>query len=73
MRIEELDDSNALEPGQLLVVLKCWRFCRNAAVCHLQQSIGTGAVQFYRYRRGASSRNSPGKAQQIVPSPENNE
>ena len=39
MCIEELDNSNALEPGQLLVVLKCWRFCGHAAVCHLQQSV----------------------------------
>jgi hypothetical protein len=51
MRIEELDNSNALEPGQQLVVLKSWRFYGNAAVCHLQQSIGTGGVQFYRHRQ----------------------
>ena len=51
MRIEELDNSNALEPGQLLVVLKCWRFCSNAAVCHLQQSLKSGLLQFYRHRR----------------------
>jgi hypothetical protein len=51
MRIEELDNSNSLEPGQLLVVLKCWRFCGNAAVCHLQQSVKSGLLQFYRHRR----------------------
>jgi hypothetical protein len=50
MRIEELDNSNALEPGQLLAVLKCRRFYGNAAVCHLQQSVKSGLLQFYRYR-----------------------
>jgi hypothetical protein len=51
MRIEELDNSNSLEPGQLLAVLKCWRFCGNAAVYHLQQSVKSGLLQFYRHRR----------------------
>ena len=52
MRIEELDNRNALEPGQLLVVLKCWRFYGNAAVCHFQQSVKSGLLQFYRHRQG---------------------
>jgi hypothetical protein len=52
MRIEELDNSNALEPGKLLVVLKCWKFYGNAAVCHLQQSVKSGLLKFYRHRRG---------------------
>ena len=51
MRIEELDNRNALEPGQLLVVLKCWRFYDNADVCHLQQSVKSGLLQFYRHRQ----------------------
>jgi hypothetical protein len=73
MRIEELDNSNSLEPGQLLSVLKCWRFCGNAAVYHLQQSVKSGLLQFYRHRRGACSRDSPVEELQIIPSPENNE
>ena len=31
MRIEKLDNSNVLEPGQLLVVLKCRKLYGNAA------------------------------------------
>ena len=52
MRIEELDNSNSLEPGVLLAVLKRWRFCGHAAVCHLQQSVKSGLLQFYRHRQG---------------------
>jgi hypothetical protein len=52
MRIEKLDNSNALEPGQQLVVLKCSKFYGSTAFFHSQQSIGTGVVQFYRHRRG---------------------
>jgi hypothetical protein len=51
MRIEELDNSNVLEPGHRLVVLKCWKFYGNAAFYHLQQSVKSGVLQFYRHRQ----------------------
>ena len=51
MRIEKLANSNALGPGQRLVVLKCWKFYGNAAFYHLQQSVKSGLLQYYRDRR----------------------
>jgi hypothetical protein len=51
MRIEKLDNSNVLEPGQLLVALKCCRLYGNAAFFHLQQSVESGLLQFYRHRQ----------------------
>lgn len=46
MRIEKLDNSNVLEPGQLFVVLKWWKFYGNAAACHLQQSVERRLLHF---------------------------
>jgi hypothetical protein len=51
MHIEKLDNSNVLEPGQLLVALKCCRLYGNAALFHLQQSVESGLLQFYRHRQ----------------------
>ena len=51
MHIEKLDNSNVLEPGQLLVALKCCRLYSNAAFFHLQQSVESGLLQFYRHRQ----------------------
>jgi hypothetical protein len=51
MHIEKLDNSNVLEPGQLLVALKCCRLYGNAAFFHLQQSAASGLLQFYRHRQ----------------------
>jgi|SRR5271165_299838 len=51
MRIEKLDNSNVLEPGQQLVALKCCRLYGNAAFFHLQQSVESGLLQFYRHRQ----------------------
>jgi hypothetical protein len=51
MRIEKLDNSNVLEPGQLLVALKCCRLYSNAAFFHLQQSVESRLLQFYRHRQ----------------------
>jgi hypothetical protein len=50
MRIENLYNSNTVEPGQRLVVLKCWKFYGTAAFYHLQQSVKSGLLQFYRHR-----------------------
>ena len=51
MQIEKLDNSNVLEPGQLLVALKCCRLYGNAAFFTLQQSVESGLLQFYRHRQ----------------------
>jgi hypothetical protein len=51
MHIEKLDNSNVLEPGQLLVALKCCRLYGNATLFHLQQSVESGLLQFYRHRQ----------------------
>ena len=73
MRIEELDNRNALEPGQLLVVLKCWRFCGNTDFFHLQQSVKMRASEILSTSSGAGSVDFPTEELQTVPASENNE
>ena len=51
MRIEKLKNSNALKPGQLLVVSKYCKFFGDAALLHLPESAEIGLLQFYRHRQ----------------------
>jgi hypothetical protein len=51
MRIEKIKNSNVLKPGQLLVVPKYCKLYGNAAFFHLQQSVESGPLQFYRHRQ----------------------
>jgi hypothetical protein len=51
MRIEKLKNSNALKPGQLLVVSKYCKFYGDAALLHLGGSAEIGPLQFYRHRQ----------------------
>jgi hypothetical protein len=73
MRIKKLTDSSVLKPGELLVVLHCLTDCGYNALVDSRKSIGTGVVQFYRHRQGASSMDSPVEEWKIVPALENNE
>jgi hypothetical protein len=50
MRIEKLENSNVLKPGQLIVVSKCCKLYGDTFF-HLQQSVGSGLLRFYRYRQ----------------------
>ena len=65
MRIEKIKNSNVLQRGQLLVVVKLWKL--------LNSGVEAGPVQFYWHRQEASSVESPVEEREIVPSPENNQ
>jgi hypothetical protein len=50
MCIKELNNSNALERGQLVVAFEASIFYGDTAFTRLQQSLESGVLQFYRHR-----------------------
>jgi hypothetical protein len=51
MYIKKLTDASVLKRGDLLIVLKWWKYCYDDVFADLRKSTGTPVIQFYRHRQ----------------------